>query len=160
MSRFKLPDGVPLDNAGKARFGARGEGLRAPSADNKAPDMATPQFGVEPNKRTFEEDRSTETTSKPWMWPGEGWPKERPCGPAKCQQENRCDLDGCWRRPRGWNEKPSSTPQPIPPVIFVLLGATAILLAAVGAFVIMDRGDEALLCSSQPAWNQYNCMPG
>lgn len=127
MSRFKLPDGVPLDNAGRARIGARGEDLPASSADYKAPDMATPQFGKPVSGAALRPDirHMAHTDVKQAIVDDEG---------AKI----------------------------IPPQARMLVAFTAIaaLLAAVGGFVIMNRGDDAPLCSSQPAWNQYNCTPG
>jgi hypothetical protein len=129
MSRFKLPDGVPLDNAGRARLGACGEGLRAPSADYKAPDMATPQFG-EPARGVAHQ------------------PDSRHMAHTDIKDAIDDDESGDFRV------------IPAPARMLVMFTAVAALLAAVGGFVIMNRGDDAPLCSSQPAWNQYNCTPG
>jgi hypothetical protein len=129
MSRIKLPDGVPLDNAGKARFGARGEGLRVPSADYKAPDMATPQFG-EPARGDMQR------------------PDIRHMAHTDIKEPLDDDEGGDLRL------------IPASARMLVMFTAIAALLAAVGGFVIMNRGDGAPLCSSQPAWNQYNCTPG
>jgi hypothetical protein len=133
MSRFKLPDGVPLDNAGRARFGAHGEDLRSASADNsadyQAPDMATPQYGKSARGAAHQ-------------------PDSRHMAHADIKEALDDDEDGDLRL--------------IPPQarMLVVFTAVAALLAAVGGFVIMNRGDDAPLCSSQPAWNQYNCTPG
>ncbi|NOX81719.1 MAG: hypothetical protein GXP06_01760 [Alphaproteobacteria bacterium] len=131
MSRFKLPDGVPLDNAGKARFGARGEGLppilAGASADFKAPDMATPQLG-------------------------------QPARGASRQSDTRHMAHTDIKEALADDEDIKLIPAPAR--MLVMFTAIAALLAAVGGFVIMNRGDAAPLCSSQPAWNQYNCTPG
>jgi hypothetical protein len=133
MSRFKLPDGVPLDNAGRARFGARGEGLPSSLADSsagyQAPDMATPQYG------------------KP------------ACGAAR-QPDIRHMAHTDIKEALDDDEDGDIRLIPAPARMLVVFTAIGALLAAVGAFVVMNRGDDAPLCSSQPAWNQYNCTPG
>ncbi len=129
MSRFKLPDGVPLDNAGKARFGAPSEESHGASAEYKAPDMATPDFG------------------KPASAAARRQPDARHMAHAELKQS----LD---------DEGGDIRLIPAPARALAMFAAIATLLAAVGAFVIMSRGEDAPLCSSQPAWNQYNCTPG
>jgi len=41
----------------------------------------------------------------------------------------------------------------------IMIAITA-LFAALGAIVIANNRSEVPLCSSQPAWNQYNCRAG
>jgi hypothetical protein len=151
MSRLKLPDGVPHDNAGKASFGAHGDELCGPSAGNpadyKAPDMATPQFDRPSQKLSPLSDRPVSNESALHS-------KARRVVHDEYEEVVEEDDDEENARHRHASHRSGNNGS------FAILIAITALLAALGAIVIATNRSSTPLCSSQPEWNQYNCRAG